>query len=262
MADPRSNVVSSFTIIKGSLIDETYAAFAAWDFSLTKLENLQRLEQRQHIGASSRNWARDVRKVLNRRFDPEGRDRPLVDPRAGRLRPRGLEAAAALAHDPRRVPRPRLPHHLALPAVRGRRVPPRDRGRRRLPRLARRARATSTWSGDWTERRRDRVAAGLLRIAVRLRPPDGRRVKEFASYHLPDESFLYLLHAMRDRAERAARHRRRPTGACTSWQRRRRARAPPPAPVPPPRLRGGRQPRARSTSPPSSPAAYAEELVA
>jgi hypothetical protein len=74
----RSSVVSSFTVIKGSLVDETYAAFAAWDFSLTKLENLQRLEQDNTIAASSRNWARDVRKVLNRRFDPAGRDRPLV----------------------------------------------------------------------------------------------------------------------------------------------------------------------------------------
>ena len=45
MAAPRSRVISSFTVIKGSLIDETYAAFAAWDFWLTKLENLQRLEQ-------------------------------------------------------------------------------------------------------------------------------------------------------------------------------------------------------------------------
>src|SRR3954470_457448 len=78
MSEPRSRVVSSFTIIKGSLVDETYAAFSAWDFSQTKLANLQRLEQENTIGASSRNWARDVRKVLNRRFDPNGRDRPLV----------------------------------------------------------------------------------------------------------------------------------------------------------------------------------------
>src|SRR5919109_5446155 len=78
MSRSRSTVVSSFTIIKGSLIDETYAAFADWDFSLTKLQNLKRFEQNNMIGESSRNWARDVRKVLNRRFDPEGRDRPLV----------------------------------------------------------------------------------------------------------------------------------------------------------------------------------------
>ena len=32
----RSNVVSSFTIIKGSLIDETYAVFAGWDFALSR----------------------------------------------------------------------------------------------------------------------------------------------------------------------------------------------------------------------------------
>ena len=84
MRTSRSSVVSSFTVIKGSLVDETYAAFAGWDFSLSKLQNLQRLERENTIAASSQNWARDVRKVLNRRFDPEGRDRPrsLSLPRA------------------------------------------------------------------------------------------------------------------------------------------------------------------------------------
>ena len=31
----RSHVASSFTLIKGAMIDETYAVFAAWDFALS-----------------------------------------------------------------------------------------------------------------------------------------------------------------------------------------------------------------------------------
>ena len=74
----RANVVSSFTVVKGALIDETYAVFSAWDFARTKRENLDRLREENFIGASSTTWLRDVAKVLNRRFDPAGRDRALV----------------------------------------------------------------------------------------------------------------------------------------------------------------------------------------
>ena len=35
-----------------------------------------------------------------------------------------------------------------------------------------------------------------MRIATDFGLLQGKQVKEFASYHLPDESFLYLLHAM------------------------------------------------------------------
>jgi hypothetical protein len=43
----RANVVSSFTVVKGAMIEETYAVFAAWDFETTKRENLDRLRDDQ-----------------------------------------------------------------------------------------------------------------------------------------------------------------------------------------------------------------------
>jgi len=78
MAEARSRVVSSFTIIKGSLIDETFAVFRDWDFSISRFDNLKRVREENSIGATSTHWARDVAKVLNRRFEPDGRDRLLV----------------------------------------------------------------------------------------------------------------------------------------------------------------------------------------
>jgi hypothetical protein len=60
------------------MIDETYAAFAAWDFGSSKKENLDRLRRENFIGASTTTWLRDIAKVLNRRFDPVNRDRALV----------------------------------------------------------------------------------------------------------------------------------------------------------------------------------------
>ena len=74
----RSRVASSFTIMKGAMIDETYAVLAAWDFDASKLQNLDHLRRENFIGATSATWLRDVAWVMNRRFDPEGRDRPLT----------------------------------------------------------------------------------------------------------------------------------------------------------------------------------------
>ena len=74
----RSDVVSSFTVIKGALIEETYAVLAAWDFGRTKRANLDAIKRENAVAANSETWLRDVAKVLNRRFDPAGRDRPLA----------------------------------------------------------------------------------------------------------------------------------------------------------------------------------------
>jgi hypothetical protein len=77
-ASARARVASSFTLIKGAMIEETYAVFAGWDFARSKRENLDLLREKNPIGASTSTWLRDVAKVLNRRFDPNARDRALV----------------------------------------------------------------------------------------------------------------------------------------------------------------------------------------
>lgn len=53
----------------------------------------------------------------------------------------------------------------------------------------------------WSEVTLKRVAAGLLKIAVDFGLLRGSIVKEFAVYHLPERSFLYLLHAIRDETQ-------------------------------------------------------------
>ena len=56
----------------------------------------------------------------------------------------------------------------------------------------------ATTEHAWTEQTMKRVAAGLLKIAVDFGLLRGSVVKEFASFHLPERSFVYLLHALRD----------------------------------------------------------------
>lgn len=192
----RSRVVSSFTLVKGALIAETYAVFAAWDFARSKRENLDRLREENFIGAGTDTWLRDIAKVLNRRFDPEGRDRPLVT-----LAKAGCDVE---------VWKPLLLWHITrdefllrdfligwlYPAFEGGayRIRPEDLHAYLLS-VGNRG---GTTEHAWSESTLKRVAAGLLKIAVDFGLLKGSVVKEFNSYHLPEPSFLYLLHAMSD----------------------------------------------------------------
>lgn len=191
----RSHVVSSFTVVKGSLIDETYAIFAGWDLSLSKHENLRRMEGSNGIGAQSHNWLRDVRKVLNRRFDPEGRDRPLVELAQGACE-RSVWRPLLLWHMTRDefLVRDFLTNWLYPQYVEGAyRLKPADV----LPYLQSLTKRRGIVRSDaWSSATTERVASGLLRIAADFGLLTGGTVKRFGSYHLPDESFLYLLHAV------------------------------------------------------------------
>lgn len=192
----RAQVVSSFTIVKGAMIDETYAVFAAWDFARSKRENLDRLRAENFIGASSHTWLVDVAKVLNRRFDPDGRDRPLVE-----LAQRGLALDEW---------RPLLLWHMTRDEFLLRdfletwlfaaydagafRVRPDEL----VPYLAGLHERGAVTEHAWSDHTTHRVAAGLLKIATDFALLRGSVHKEFASYHLPERAFLYVLHALVD----------------------------------------------------------------
>lgn len=193
----RSGVVSSFTLVKGALIPETYAAFSLWDLSLPKRENLQRLREENTVGAGSETWLRDVAKVLNRRFEPDTRDRALVE--------------LARAHCPLELWKPLLLWHITrdefllrdflcewlFPAYTAGayRIRPEELHDylRALPQRGART------EHAWTEATLHRVAVGLLKMATDFGLLEGSVVRRFASYHLPEKSFLYLLHALAER---------------------------------------------------------------
>lgn len=192
----RESVASSFTVVKGALIEETYRVFGTWDLACSKRDNLDRLRVENFVGAKSGSWLRDVAKVINRRFDPNDRDRALV-----LLAQRGLpldewkplllwhmtrdeflvrdflESWLFAAYDEGAF-RVRTDHVVAYLAGIG------ERG----------AMTEHAWSENTTKR----VAAGLLKIAVDFGLLRGATAKEFRSVQLPERSFLYLLHAIRD----------------------------------------------------------------
>jgi len=203
MQRSRSNVVSSFTIVKGALIDETYSAFRAWDFGATRAENLRRIREENVIDATSTNWRLHVVKVLSRRFDPDGRDRPLV-----LLAESGADQA---------LWRPALLWHMTRDEflVRDFLVnwlyPRYEEGAFRLrtedvlPYLAEIHGRGVEVAEQWAPVTTRRVAAGLLRIAVDFGLMAGSVVREFCSYHLTDDAFLYILQAMSESEVNARR---------------------------------------------------------
>jgi hypothetical protein len=202
-ASSRAATVSSFTLIKGTMIPETHAVFAAWDFDRSKRENLDRLRHENFIGVRSATWLRDVAKVLNRRFEPAGRDRALVVLAQARC-PMDEWKPILLWHITRDefLLRDFLIHWLYPRFEDGvLRLRPEELTEFLLD-LRHRG---GEIEHDWSEATLQRVAAGLLKAAADFGLLRGSGVKEFASYHLPERSFLYLLHAMRDTHANPAR---------------------------------------------------------
>lgn len=195
-ASSRANVVSSFSIIKGALISETYTVFERWDFSRTKRENIDQLKAEDFVGAGNANWLLNLGWVLNRRFDPAGRDRGLV-----LLAKNGCSLAEW---------KPLLLWHMTRDEFLLRDFltnwlfPAFEAGVFRmkvsdvLPYLEGIGKRGAVTEHTWTPRTSRSVAAGLLKLAADFELLKGGLNKEFASYHLPERSFLYLLHAIRE----------------------------------------------------------------
>ncbi|MDE2823032.1 MAG: DUF1819 family protein [Chloroflexota bacterium] len=204
MTTSRSNAVSSTAIMRGALIDETYTILRGWDFGESRTENLRRVRDDNPIGATSSRWATKVTDAFSRVFDPAGRDRPLAE--------------IAVAGCDREIWKSILLYHMTRDEFLLRDFlvnwlyPHYRRGTYRLyvDEVTSYLKSLNTQRGivfsrTWSESTTVRVAQGLLRIAADFGLLRGTMYKEFASYHLPEESFIYLLHAMADSEPNARR---------------------------------------------------------
>jgi hypothetical protein len=199
----RANVVSSFTLVKGTMIPETYAILRGWDASASKRENLDRLRSENYIGARSATWLRDVAKVLNRRFDPTNADRALVVLAKASM-PAPEWNPILLWHITRDefLLRDFLINWLYPEFESGALRPRREDVIGFLDTIGERGGLTEH---GWSQTTRHRVAAGLLKAAADFGLLSGRTVKDFASFHLPERSFLYVLHALAETTQSASR---------------------------------------------------------
>jgi hypothetical protein len=197
----RSKEISSFTIIKGSLISETYAAFQAWDFDSSVTANYDRFKRDNTVAARSANWLRDVVFVLHRRFDPIVHDRALVVLAQSKC---ALEVwkPILLWHMTRDefLLRDFVVRWLAAEFESGRYAIRRADVIAYLDSLP--AEHAETIS-KWTSSTKERLAGSLLHILADFGLLEGHVVKKFVPYHLPDESFLYILHAIAEQKTNA-----------------------------------------------------------
>ena len=200
MAD-RSKIVSSFTIVKGALIDETYQTFGTWNLEKSKKENLDRVRSGELISGSE-TWRRDVAKVLNRRFDPD-RDRALVVLAKGAC-PLPAWKSILLWHITRDefLFRDFLVHFLYPLHSSGALRVRQDEVVSYLDTIADRGGITEH---QWTLKTRERVAMGLLKMAVDFDLMVGSVHRELTNYHMADDAFLYVLHAIYQRENNGQR---------------------------------------------------------
>ena len=176
------------------MITETYEVLAHWDFDQSKKANLDRLRDENYIGAQSANWLRDVAKVLNRRLDPDGRDRPLTILAQGGF-PLDEWKPILLWHITRDefLYRDFLVTWLFGAHQRGiYRIHPDDL----YDYLASVGSRGGQTEHEWTGSTIQRVATGLLKMAADFGLVSGGAVKEFTHFHLPERSFTYLIRAV------------------------------------------------------------------
>lgn len=192
----RSNVASSFAAMQGALIEETYLLFQSWEDGLSAEDNLLRARESNVIASRSDSWFSDITRAILRRLDPLHRDQVLVQLARQRCE-LDVWKPLLLWHMTRDefLLRDFLVNWLYPAFVEGRyQIRPIDLGDH-LKTVCSRGAVTK---GVWTEFTRLRVARELLRTAAEFGLLKGGAVKEFASYHLPEASFIYLLHALRD----------------------------------------------------------------
>ena len=188
--------LSSRFLRKGAFIDETRVVLSHWDLAVTVQENLDRILADNPLGARSAGWLKEVRVTLLgrlRKLPPQG------------LKPLVMLAQTTCAKD---VWVACLHWHLARQdtlyhdfvtgwlfslfsegVYRMRSEDAQAFVRERILALRGDDRPLSDYGTV-------RAARDLFRMAGDFGLVEGSAQKEFASYHLPQESFLYLLHAM------------------------------------------------------------------
>lgn len=186
--------ISTRLIRKGALIGETYTAFQVWDFGRSFSENLVLLRDSNVFGARNLSWLKEITVTLSGRFGGEGNLTPLI--------------TLARGMSPLEVWKPCLLWHLSqidelyyrfalewlYPAFRDGAYLIRTGDV--LPFVTEITSGQIASGGDLSEYGTLRAARDLLRMSSDFGLLEGGSVRQFTHYHLPQESFLYILHAI------------------------------------------------------------------
>lgn len=192
---PRHDQISSTSIIRAGLVEQTYAALRDWNLASSKADNIKRLSQAATVSAVSESWRRDILQAISRRLDPGGRDISLT-----KLAQCGFALEdwkpLLLWHITRDeyLLRSFLVDWLFEARASGKSSVTADD----VEVFLRSKDITKRTKSRWQPVTVRRLSNALLQNALDFGLAVGTARKEFASYHLPEASFVYLLHAMAD----------------------------------------------------------------
>lgn len=184
--------ISTRLIIKGSLIEDTYSVFRQWDLDATFRDNLQKVRATNSIGAKSERWLNEVLKTVASRFSETDNFAPLVVLAKGGF-PIEEWKACLLWHiggsdelyyrfctewlcDEFLSGCYQISTFDVMPLV--------HKFTNDRP------------GGSLTENTALRVASGLLKMACEFGLLEGSVKKKFATYHIPQEAFVYVLQGL------------------------------------------------------------------
>lgn len=189
--------ISTRLLRKGALIEETYAAFQSWDLKKPFIDNLAALHESNVFGARNLNWLREIIATLRSRFGNQNDLSPLIllakaDIGLGQWRPCLLWHLAASDI---------LYRQFALnwlyPAFRDGMY--RIRTDDVVPFVREMTTGKIASGGSLSEYGVVRAARDLLLMASDFGILLGSTARQFSHYHLPEEGFLYILHALAER---------------------------------------------------------------
>lgn len=195
--------ISTRLIRKGALIEETYQAFGAWERGNSVAANLKRIFESNAVNARNEAWLKEVVSTLSNRFSAHGKIGPLVTAVQAGL---ALEKwkGCLLWH----AGRTDLIYFLFATEWL---FSEHERGRFaiRSDDLVPFVREVFKNSGGKTKALSDygtvRAARDLLLMAKDFGLVEGSSTRHFLPYHLADEAFLYVLHAIAEDESNARR---------------------------------------------------------
>jgi hypothetical protein len=195
--------ISTRLIRKGALIKETYAVMQMWDSGLSVRANLDRIKRDNLIGAANESWLHEITTTLSSRFTdqmdlaalshlakggfPVERWAPCLLWYIGQVDDLYYSFAAKWLYQEFRAGTYLLRTEDVKPFVK------------------QITHGHIASGGDLSGYGLTRASRDLLRMATDFGLLRGSAKKEFNAYHLPEDSFLFLLYAFREDEPNAAR---------------------------------------------------------
>lgn len=185
------------------MIEETYSVFRNWDLSASFRDNIQHIRDTNPMGASSERWLHEVVTTVSSRFSENSAFMPLVVLAQGgfpldKWKPCLLWHIGGIDELYYRFSTEWLHQEF----VSGRYLLQTSDV---LPFVHKVTDGQIASGGKLTEYGALRAARDLLRMATDFGLLSANVKKQFTSYHLPEESFLYVLHGLSDQKKGAVK---------------------------------------------------------